>query len=179
MLTYENRKSNSDLDVMYASIDLIIQRSDGQLWEIEKARLKGQSCLWTKAETRERKDLKVLAQIQTFHSYGAPSFFKPTLEELFHQIPVEYVDQVAAIRVGDAVGIDSKKGCHFVTTILYSSDSESRFEIGDEDLERMKGETLKNNAAIPENIRTSLKNLNSTERSRLKMILEFILEEGE
>jgi hypothetical protein len=35
---------------------------------------------------------KLSKHIVTYHTFGAPAFFKPSLEEIYHQIPEEYVD---------------------------------------------------------------------------------------
>lgn len=46
--------------------------------------------------TAEAKDLMLVGELLTFHTYGAPSFFKPTIAEVLAQIPAGYTDVVTA-----------------------------------------------------------------------------------
>lgn len=65
-----------------------------------------------------------LARITTFHTYGAPTFFKPTLAEVLAQIPDTYIGKTAAfttITDGDPANCFSEgREYHKATTILYA-----------------------------------------------------------
>ncbi|KXK07542.1 MAG: hypothetical protein UZ21_OP11001001044 [Microgenomates bacterium OLB22] len=85
---------------------------------------------WAPIPAEKAPVFEVLCDITTYHSYGAPVFFKPSIAEVLAQIPAEYRDVVVAFEIDppgsirnmdDAAFLD---GYHSATTRLYVLKSE-------------------------------------------------------
>jgi len=67
-------------------------------------------------------DLELIKTIQTFHTWGAPALFKPSVAEVIAQIPVEMRDSVDAFEViSEGLGPPAvlQEGFHVTNTALY------------------------------------------------------------
>jgi hypothetical protein len=58
------------------------------------------SCIWDAEPTEEdTSHLEEFAVIHTYHTFGAPVFFKPSFAEVLAQIPDRYLDKVVAVEI--------------------------------------------------------------------------------
>lgn len=69
---------------------------DGMLHFIKPCDIETVAFAWDPERVEKARGLTPLGAITTFHSYGAPSFFKPGISEVLAQIPPELLDRVSA-----------------------------------------------------------------------------------
>ncbi|HEY4506152.1 MAG TPA: hypothetical protein VJJ24_01765 [Candidatus Paceibacterota bacterium] len=91
--------------------------------------LRGVAYTWDPKPARPARDLEPIVDITTYHSYGAPVFFKPSIAEVLAQIPAEYLDAVVAFEIVESPehrddlyrdgGEALNAGYHVATTRLY------------------------------------------------------------
>ena len=104
-----------------------VPKYNGVLFYIADVDLRGTAFTWEPKATKIADDLNIYAMIRTFHSYGAPSFFKPSIAEVLAQIPQEDIGRVVAFETLtskiDSTSLDIKNclpdGYHWTTTRLY------------------------------------------------------------
>lgn len=72
--------------------------------------------LWDPRPGKVAINIKPLKVITTMHSYGAPSFFKPSIAEVLADIPDSLRDHVVAFEVNDP---RLTGDCHLASTTLY------------------------------------------------------------
>jgi NTP pyrophosphatase (non-canonical NTP hydrolase) len=86
---------------------------------------RGIAFTWDPKKDEKADKLKVLRSILTYHNYGHPSLFKPSIAEVLAQIPEDIVERVVAFQIpmNDAI-FDSIRDCHVATTILYEKADE-------------------------------------------------------
>lgn len=87
-------------------------------------RLRNQSYIWNvyagSKDLREMIDMKdatILGEFSTYHTYGCPGFFKPSIAEVLQQFPDEFLNEANAFYMlddinvlADQVAVDA--GCH-------------------------------------------------------------------
>ena len=81
---------------------------------------------WDPTPAKEAKDLEKIVDIKTYHSYGAPVFFKPSIAEVIAQIPKEHLDEVTAFEILESIDPCSDNdalnaGYHIAVTRLYKT----------------------------------------------------------
>lgn len=84
---------------------------------------------WDPKRKDHAEELREVARIQTFHTFGYYGFFKPTVGEVLSQIPEEWAMVVTAFEVnGPQTATDLNRnrdllneGYHVAETILYST----------------------------------------------------------
>lgn len=93
--------SDEELEKRYAKVKpLVVHDPDstanddtwGSLWTIEKPNFRAVSYIWDPKRLKQAGKVKAVTTIQTYHSYGAPVLFKPSVAEVLSQIPEKYFD---------------------------------------------------------------------------------------
>ena len=83
---------------------------------------------WNPVKADKAENLEVLGQIITYHSWGHPMYFKPSVAEVLAQIPENFLDKVTAFEiVGSPEDADdlnryteiTNAGFHMAITQLY------------------------------------------------------------
>jgi hypothetical protein len=94
---------------------------DGTLHFIKSCDIETTAFAWDPERIQEAKGLTPLREITTFHSYGAPVFFKPDISEVLAQIPAELLDRVSAFTTEPDYGNQFTDGgsYHRGVTTLY------------------------------------------------------------
>jgi hypothetical protein len=85
------------------------------------------SFLWEPTLLESAVDLREIARITTYHTFGHPLFFKPSVAEVLAQIPDTYLSAAIAFEVIGPLGADDLNtenaalaaGYHVATTVLY------------------------------------------------------------
>lgn len=79
---------------------------------------------WDPEFTEPAKGLNEIDSITTYHSYGAPSLFKPDISEVLAQIPPAVLDQVTAFMtdVDDAQQFSAGGSHHRAITRLFTGE---------------------------------------------------------
>lgn len=79
---------------------------------------------WEPKKGEKAKGLKPLKDVITFHSYGAPVFFKPSIAECLAQIPDDVFDQVVAFEIIEVVDDNAamNAGYHAALTRFYGKE---------------------------------------------------------
>lgn len=102
----------------------LFESDDGWLYYVEdKPDLRNYAYAWDAVPTERAPSLEALGEIVTHHSYGAPSFFKPSIAEVLSQIPDRFIDKVVAFEVTDGRMGAASNEHHDATTILYGATS--------------------------------------------------------
>ena len=89
---------------------------------------------WDPKVAKIARDLKVLCEIPTYHSYGYYGFFKPSIAEVLAQIPEELQDKCCAFSTegpGTAGDLNDQidvvnEGFHRAVTTLYQQGPDTR-----------------------------------------------------
>lgn len=66
---------------------------------IKPVNLRNVAYTWDPKPAEVAKGLSPLRVITTYHGYGAPSFFKPSVAEVLAAIPDDIIDQVVAFEI--------------------------------------------------------------------------------
>ena len=74
-------------------------RFEGVAYYIEPVDLRRTAFTWDPKPTERVNGLLSLCDIKTYHTYGAPVFFKPSIAEVIVAIPVEHLDKVVAFEM--------------------------------------------------------------------------------
>lgn len=123
-----NEKIQEMLNKMAPVVKGEREEESQELFWIEIPHAREVSFIWSPVLKGKAVGLKKVSSIQTFHSYGYYSFFKPSLAEVLSQIPEQYLDGsvVAFETIGPRDISDIKKqwdvvqaGFHVAETILY------------------------------------------------------------
>lgn len=102
---------------------------DGVKRYIEPCDLRRTAYTWSPKPAEEAPEFRLLATVQTFHTYGYAGFFKPSIAEVICQIPETLLDQVVAFelvsRPGHVDNLNSEnealnEGYHVGTAALYA-----------------------------------------------------------
>lgn len=100
-----------------------VVRMGGVLWHIAPVHPRTQSFTWDLVLTMPAEPVKVIGSSPTFHTYGAPSLFKPSVAEVLAQIPPEWEERVVAFEMTHR-DLDSRyvlaEGYHVASVIFYS-----------------------------------------------------------
>jgi len=107
--------SNEELDWLYSRIKPVIRYGikfrkngkidpsevdvDGLPFYIKDVDPREWAFTWGPKSTRQADDIERLDDIITYHTYGAPSLFKPSVAEVLAQIPEEYLEKTVAFEV--------------------------------------------------------------------------------
>lgn len=95
---------------------------------IEDVGLRTVAFTWSPTLTKKAKGLEPICDITTYHSYGAPNMFKPSIAEVISQIPEKHLTDVVAFQITsspDTVDDLNREiqalnaGYHVATTTLY------------------------------------------------------------
>lgn len=112
--------------------DLTIQRllrqlrpvcfdSQGRLCFIEPPDPRGVAYTWSPTLREPASGLIEIARFATVHSYGAPSFFKPTIAEVLSQLPDPLPEDAAAFTTfTDDVGFTEGGRDHLAVSALFA-----------------------------------------------------------
>lgn len=104
-------------------IKAVAENAKGKLHFIEPVDIEGTAFTWDPKHRDEAIGLKRLKDINTIHDYGAPSLFKPSINEVLAQIPPDVLDKVTAF----STDVDPRQftpgGSHHLgLTTLYTGD---------------------------------------------------------
>jgi hypothetical protein len=118
--------SDADLEDRIDRIEHVVVRG-GELWPVVTSyHPREDPCLWDiEVETTPRAGLKILDEVVTVHSYGAPSLFKPSAAECLAQIPEPLLSRVKAFSVVGAGFTPHGSDCHVGLMTLYTTGEES------------------------------------------------------
>lgn len=94
----------------------LFMSEEGWLYFIEPVDPRRQAFTWDPTPTEKAPPMETLTEIMTYHEYGAPSFFKPSVAEVLVCIPNRYIDLVTAFETVDPY-LDGEH--HVATTRLY------------------------------------------------------------
>ena len=103
-------------------------RFNGELRHIEPVDPRRVAYTWDPKPAEVAEGLELLADVRTYHSYGAPNMFKPSIAEVLAQIPEEHLSQVVAFEIvkspHDVHDLNKERealnaGYHVATTRLY------------------------------------------------------------
>lgn len=103
-------------------------RFNDELRYIEPVDPRRVAYMWSPKPAETADDLNPVADIRTYHSYGAPNVFKPSIAEVLAQIPDEHLSNVVAFEImnspDDADDLNRElealnAGYHVATTRLY------------------------------------------------------------
>lgn len=96
---------------------------DGELVEIDRVDPVDVAYLWDPTYLGVAQDMEPVVDIRTFHTYGAPSLFKPSIGEVIRQIPPALLDDIDAFSLSfddDTSGAFADSGrLHTATATLY------------------------------------------------------------
>ncbi len=128
----ENKKifipevSKEEIRKRYKRIRPVVQTKNEKRY-MRKVDLFATSFLWNPKPVAKAKGLEQLQDIETYHSYGAPAFFKPTIAEVLAQIPDDLLKQnIVAFEVVSLQSMDEKgrealnAGYHLASVRLYT-----------------------------------------------------------
>ena|SRR3989344_9104698 len=76
-----------------------VVRCDGELYYIKDVDYRNIAFTWSSKLKKKAKGLEELARIRTYHEYGYPGFFKPSVAEVLAQIPKTKVSQTSAFEI--------------------------------------------------------------------------------
>ncbi len=99
-----------------------VVRLDGKLYYIREVNLRETAFTWSPKLKEEAKGLEELIRIRTYHTYGYPGFFKPSIAEVLSQIPKRHLLHTSAFEIPVHVTDSEPKLCgeyHIARTILY------------------------------------------------------------
>lgn len=109
---------------------------NGKLYLIEDVDISRVSFIWEPKKKGIAPKMTVLGEILTYHTYGHPMLFKPSIAEVLSQIPEQYLEEVVAFQIvgqpNDADDLNryttiTNAGYHMAITQLYGriKDNES------------------------------------------------------
>lgn len=86
------------------------------LFEIEPVDPMRTAYTWDPKPTKMREDVACFDIIRTYHKYGAPFLFKPSIAEVLAQIPEDVIDKTVGFEILDHRELDSSNclGYHHV-----------------------------------------------------------------
>jgi hypothetical protein len=90
----------------------------GVLYYIKPVHLRTGAFTWAPKPGRKAGKLRLVDTIQTYHEYGAPSLFKPSVAEVLAQIPEKHLKNIVAFETGGAE-FSSSGEHHVAPTQLY------------------------------------------------------------
>lgn len=94
-----------------------VHRFEEGLFNVIPCHPRNQACTWDpKKEGEARKDIEAFDMVPTFHGYGHPMFFKPSLAEALAQIPKS--PELCAFEIKHFDHLKDP-GFHIAQTILY------------------------------------------------------------
>ena len=101
---------------------------DGALHFIQEPNLRETAFMWDPILTDKAPKMREVARITTYHTFGHPALFKPSIAEVLAQIPEDVVDKVSAFKVLGPDDVDDlnnenealNAGYHVAVTILYA-----------------------------------------------------------
>lgn len=105
-----------------------IVRMDDEPHYIEPVDLRRTAYTWDPKPADRAEGLGEICDIRTYHSYGAPVYFKPSIAEVIAAIPEEHLGEVVAFEIVESpeTADDLNKelealnaGYHVATTRLY------------------------------------------------------------
>ena len=123
--------SDQKLEELAGRIRPVYEFKDGVLRYIQPVDLRKTAYTWDPKPAELAENLKVLSEFRTFHSYGSPMFFKPSIAEVLAQIPEEFLNKIRAFQIVDApVHVDDlnlerealNAGYHVAMTRLYTQE---------------------------------------------------------
>jgi len=97
------------------------------------------SFIWDPKKKNKAKGLVALCEILTYHTYGHPMLFKPSIAEVLSQIPDTHLDKVIAFQiVGQPESVEdlnqygaiTNSGYHMAITQLYGKARENESHQG-------------------------------------------------
>jgi hypothetical protein len=100
----------------------VVHHFEKELYYIKPVDPRRIAFTWDPIKDGEAKGLKILKQIYTYHDYGHPALFKPSIAEVLAQIPEDVIDEVVAFET-QYVDFDEGNDCHIACTILYSAEA--------------------------------------------------------
>lgn len=102
----------------------LVKHSEGDLYFIEPVDPREIAFTWEPKPTKFARNVnpEPYKSIGTYHNYGAPVLFKPSIAEVLAQIPEEDIKRCVAFET-ISEGLDGAnclpEGCHVTTTRLY------------------------------------------------------------
>jgi hypothetical protein len=91
----------------------------GVAYYIKPVHLRNAAVTWGPKPSRKAGELRLVDTIHTYHEYGAPSLFKPSVAEVLAQIPEKHLKNIVAFEIGDA-DLSSSGEQHVASTRLYA-----------------------------------------------------------
>ena len=103
-------------------------RKDGILFFITEPNLRGSAFIRSPELAGRAPEMCEVARITTYHTYGYPGLFKPSVAEVLAQIPGDILANVSAFEVAGPADVDDlnrepealRAGFHVAETILYA-----------------------------------------------------------
>ena len=89
----------------------------GMRYWVDGCRIHSQSYTWELKRLRPTGYLEEIAAIQTYHSCGHPSLFKPSVEECVRQCP--YPEATAFRILPNTARYTNDRDCHVAVTVYY------------------------------------------------------------
>lgn len=120
-----------ELSHLASAIRPLVEK-DGLPWEIEPVTgeaLRRRAYTWAPAFVAPAGEMVEVARLETIHTYGAPSLFKPSVAEVIAQIPESLRPRVEAFvqrRDGASPIVIDGQGYHVVETVLFGAPGERR-----------------------------------------------------
>ena len=95
------------------------EKKGGMRYWVDCGRIATQSCIWNMKPIKPTGYLKELGRVTTYHTYGHPSLFKPSIAECIYQCPFPDATAFMIITGG---GLDLELNRHYATTVYFSGD---------------------------------------------------------
>lgn len=117
--------SRETVEELYKKVKPLVRDKNGRFYTIEDVDLFKTAFTWSPILKEEVDGLEVVTIIITFHVFGAPAFFKPSIAEVLAQIPRHLLTKIDFFEVWtEGLGIQNvlSDGYHFTHTILYRRD---------------------------------------------------------
>jgi hypothetical protein len=129
LLEQRRELTDEQLATLVAKVTPLVRRGDS-LHNVDFSRIdpRNVAFTWTQAVTDVALNLEQHSIITTLHTFGAPSFFKPTIAEVLEMLPEDLPSDIVAFEVvgphdsGDLVHqrVATDRGYHVARTILYA-----------------------------------------------------------
>lgn len=110
--------SDSTLKELVKTVRPMYQFKEQGLSFIKLPDLRGESFIWSPEFLEKAENIEAFRGIETLHSYGSPSLFKPSIAEVLSQIPDEFITETVGFTT-EQKGFSMREKYHTANTILY------------------------------------------------------------
>lgn len=113
--------ADAELAALLARIKPLVRDDKGCLRQIAPVDPRTQSYIWDPELTEVVEEGKALAELDTYHGFGAPALFKPSLAEVLAQIPLDLRPHVTAFELDPESAEVFDDSHHVVAVTLYGA----------------------------------------------------------